>query len=593
MTESKLTNKEFATISLLLHKASDQQMIRKKLPDKYHVTPDADIFQSGKFDLLVTDESRFRQIFNRYREIQRQSEPVLLPVLLLVKDNRNIKQLNSYLEHIDDMLTIPTSMGVVQSRINLLLKTRSYSVKMQKEKRKYQLLAENSTDMISTHAPNGNYTYVSPSSEEIFGFTPDELIGKSAYNFIHPDDRESVAQTSDNVVKSGKPQKVEFRKRTKEGGYKWMESTIKIMQSSIDSDLPDIQASTRDISERKKYEQELEKENAFIDKALELWPNIFFMMDSDQNIIRWNQNLVDKLGYSSEEIKGMSPYDFIKSEDVDTVEENMEKIFQTGKSEFEVDLVARNGESIKHRVNGQKFHQGDEVYIIGSCIDLSDHYRLMNDLKRAHDEKQVLLKEIHHRVKNNLAVITGMLELQSMESENEDLRNGLNDSKLRIHSIASVHELLYQSNSFSRVVMKKYLNKLLDKIQETNYSAQNIEVDQKIEPVELNINQAIPTALITNEIITNAFKHAFKDREEGKIDIRLQENAGNVQLIIRDNGKGLSDEMAPSNSLGLKLINVLKKQLEAELEISSERGAEFRLTFTKKQTGGIGSNYMQ
>lgn len=250
---------------------------------------------------------------------------------------------------------------------------------------------------------------------------------------------------------------------------------------------------------------------------------------------------------------------------------------------------------MRHRISGRKFIEGKEKYIIGTCVDISSQYYVMNDLKRSNEEKQVLLKEIHHRVKNNLAIVSSMLQLQSMESGSAELSEKLMGSQLRIQSMASIHELLYKSDSFSRVDMGKYLGELLHKIRETNRSDQNIDIVRNIEAVELNINQAIPCSLIANEIITNAFKHAFTGREAGQIEVIFKQSGKNVQLTIKDDGPGFQDDLDfdDPHSLGIKLINVLKKQLGARLNVTSGQGVAFQLVFKKQELKGSGGNLLK
>ncbi len=582
------------TIFLLLTNNSDRKLVKKALPEKYRLCSDEEVFKSGAFDLLITDEHQFQIYATHFRKLRHDSQPVLLPVLLLSKRQSYTKSDNSLLELVDDIISIPTSSEVLKARVNLLMKTKSYSMQLQEEKRKFQLLAENSTDLISTHTLDGTYTYVSPSSEQIFGYTPEELIGENAFDFIHPDDREAVIQSRKKVLGSSQPQKVEFRKETKKGGYKWVESINKSVEHSRSSGNIEIQASTREITDRKVYEEKLKKEATFTDAVLDFMPDIFFMINSQQNFIRWNKNMITKLGYSSSEIKKMTPNEFLEGEDVENFNKMVREISLTGGSEIEADLITKGGDQIRHRIRGQKFVQYENHFIICTCVDISRQHQMMIELQDSNEEIQVLLKEIHHRVKNNLAVVSGMLEMQSMESDNRELQTELKDSRLRIQSIASIHELLYRSNSFSKIGMEKYLGELVSQIQETHGQSKKVDIVKNIEAVELNINQAMPCALIANEIITNAFKHAFKGRERGQITIDLENKNNNICLTISDNGVGLAKDVDfdRPHSLGMKLIKVLTIQLEAELETTSEKGSTFELSFTKEETSGSSSKFV-
>lgn len=585
---------ETQKILILLNNYSNQELVQNVLEDEYRISCNKEKFTTADFDLLITDECTLNESIDKYYAMQEQVMPAFIPVLLLAGD-QVYSSTNQLLELVDDILTLPTSPSVLRARVKLLVKLRTYAWRLQEEKNRFQLLAENSTDMISTHLEDGSYTYVSPSSEEVFGYKPKELVGEDAFTYIYKEDKARVAESREYTLKTGEPSKVEFRKKTKGGGYKWVESVIKSVESSVHSENTRILASTRVISDRKEYEEKLRHEITFIDTVLDFLPNIFFMVDSQLTIIRWNQNLTDRFGYSESEIQDMNPLNFFRDKDHGRVKRKIKEVFENGEAQIEADLLTKEGDAIKHSLSAQRFMIDNEVYMIGTSIDISQQHQMMKELERSNEEKQVLLKEIHHRVKNNLAVVSGMLQLQAMESEDPTLSEKLTDSQLRIQSIASVHELLYKSKSFSRIEMQQYLSELINSIHETNATYQKIDVIKNIEPVELNINQAIPCSLIANEIITNAFKHAFPDNKDGQITISLTERQGQVKLTIADNGKGVQDKIDFENpeSLGIQLIDILKNQLDAKLNIRSSQGTTFHLSFQKEDRKGTGSSFIQ
>ena len=207
-----------------------------------------------------------------------------------------------------------------------------------------------------------------------------------------------------------------------------------------------------------------------------------------------------------------------------------------------------------------------------------------NKLENSLNEKNTLLAEIHHRVKNNLAVISGMLQLQSFNEEDERIQKKLIDGTLRVKSMANIHEQLYQSNSFSNMKFDRGLKNLVESILETLETDTKIEVDFNLEEVELNINQAVPCCLIVNEVLTNSIKHAFSQRDTGTITIRLKSQNDILNLKIMDNGGGFQDDIEDSDeqSLGMVLISSLATQLEAEYAYQSredEQGALFQIKF--------------
>ncbi|WP_421772905.1 sensor histidine kinase [Gracilimonas sp.] len=220
--------------------------------------------------------------------------------------------------------------------------------------------------------------------------------------------------------------------------------------------------------------------------------------------------------------------------------------------------------------------------------NLLDH---QGELEENLEEKNTLLAEIHHRVKNNLAVISGMLQMQSFKETDERIQKKLMDSTLRIKSMANIHEQLYQSNSFSNMDFDSGLKNLVNTILETMDDHSKIETEFDIEPISLNINQAIPCCLIVNEVLTNSIKHAFLNMQKGLISIQVKKNNQQIILQITDNGVGFSDDTDPNSqdSLGMVLIQSLTVQLEAEYEYKSREtgpGVLFRLSFSQSGVNG-------
>jgi len=197
-------------------------------------------------------------------------------------------------------------------------------------------------------------------------------------------------------------------------------------------------------------------------------------------------------------------------------------------------------------------------------------------------EKDLLVKEVHHRVKNNLQIISSLLKLQSSKSTNEEIRNSLGEAQDRINSMALLHQLLYRNNQMTSLLFNEYLSGLIDQIS-TSFSLvnKNIRIDYKLTELELDLDTAIPLGLITNELVSNAYKHAFHGKE-GTITIELSKLVKNTyQLKIADNGQGLpaNFDLNSMDSLGLDIVCILSEQINAELKIYNDHGAHFDIVF--------------
>ncbi|HEY2734428.1 MAG TPA: sensor histidine kinase, partial [Polyangiales bacterium] len=207
-----------------------------------------------------------------------------------------------------------------------------------------------------------------------------------------------------------------------------------------------------------------------------------------------------------------------------------------------------------------------------------------SELQDMLSEKEVLLKEIHHRVKNNLQVISSMLNLQAMHIEDATVQSILNESRMRVQSIALVHEKLYESQDLSRVDFANYLHTLVNTtMQAQGGSERNIATRIEAQTLRLPVGAAIPCGLIANELVTNSLKHAFRGRDQGTIFVRLScRDADWVTLEVGDDGVGLPKDLdlRRVTSLGLDLVYTFAEQLGAEVGVESANGTLFRFGFS-------------
>lgn len=231
---------------------------------------------------------------------------------------------------------------------------------------------------------------------------------------------------------------------------------------------------------------------------------------------------------------------------------------------------------------------GEVTRIMGITEDITERKRSSELIQSSLREKTTLLSEIHHRVKNNLAIVSGLLELQKSEVNDERLSVYFNQSINRIISIAMVHELMYQTHDLSSVNVKDYLEMLIPAISATmQYSNKNVEFELEIKDYRLNINEAIPMGLMLNELITNSFKYAFDGDTGNKISICLSTESDRLYVKYSDNGKGFDagiDFETPRN-LGLNLIHSQLYQLEADYTVHTTDGFELEFSFTSHGKG--------
>jgi PAS domain S-box-containing protein len=225
---------------------------------------------------------------------------------------------------------------------------------------------------------------------------------------------------------------------------------------------------------------------------------------------------------------------------------------------------------------------GGNSYQSVRVTDITSQKKAEQYTKNALNEKELLLAEIHHRVKNNMAVISGLIGLQSSYVEDQKAKELFEESRNRIHSMALIHDKLYQHETFAKIDFNAYINDLINFIQ-SSYNDSKTDISFKItcNDIFLDIKYAVPCGLILNELISNAYKHAFKGKSNGEIQIVCTKMGDKFTLMVADNGVGYDAEAAlkKSNSLGLTLINALTEQVNGVLKTTHHNGTAYYISF--------------
>jgi two-component sensor histidine kinase len=275
--------------------------------------------------------------------------------------------------------------------------------------------------------------------------------------------------------------------------------------------------------------------------------------------------IADKANIFFEEV--LAPFSMVNKESRETIQ-----LLSKSSIEFAIRIQEMQEEMRRRQLIEIDLEASKEKYLF-----LSEEQQV--SLK----EKEALLKEVYHRVKNNLQVITSLLHLQLDTMEDESAREAMIESAMRVKSMALVHEMLYQSGNFSEIEMDGYITKLIKCLYEIYHvDTHQVQCHITVEQVSLSIDKAIPFGLILNEIISNSLKHAFSNEENGEIKIFLKKNKDRIKMVMSDNGPGLPSDLDIENThtLGIRLIHNLTKQLNGQLEIERDHGTTFTLTIS-------------
>lgn len=352
-----------------------------------------------------------------------------------------------------------------------------------------------------------------------------------------------------------------------------------------------IDAVINDINDRKITEQALRESEEKYRTILENIEDGYFETDLAGNFTFVNPAIEKILGYPENELLGMNNREYMDDENARKVFENFNEVFKNGdpKKGFDWKLKKQDGSSIyvEASFNLRKDAEGEPIGFRGIVRDITSRREREEKIKDSLKEKEVLLGEIHHRVKNNLAVISGLLYLQAEKTDTEAGRNLLQQSQGRINSMAIVHELLYENHNFSSIDPGKYIKQLITHIS-SNLSARDKNITTTVESgdMQLDMNIAIPCALLINELLTNAYKYAFEGRDKGEITIKIYRDDNTNIIEVIDDGIGIPDAYIDGQGeegLGMSLVRILTSQLRGHLSIDNKKGTRFRVSFPVEQ----------
>ena len=334
-------------------------------------------------------------------------------------------------------------------------------------------------------------------------------------------------------------------------------------------------------------QQELEESRKEYLELYDLAPVAYFTLDSynliekvnltGAELLKLNRNVVLKKRFAS----------FVKSDYEDAFYNHLDRL-RTSKTRqaCELHLVGNDGAAFWVRMDSLAVPdtEGKGEKIRTTITDLTQS-KLNERLQQSLREKEVLLKEVHHRVKNNMQVISSLLNLQASRIQEPTLKAAFRDSQTRVRAMAMIHETLYRSEALSEINLRPYIQKLAhDLFQTYNTSPARVRLKAEVEDVSLDIDQAIPCGLVLNELISNSLKYAFPDNRKGEISLEVHvDGKGDVVLSFGDNGVGFPEDfdIQKTKTLGLSLaVSLMEKQIGGKMVVDRNNGLHYTFTFS-------------
>ena len=461
---------------------------------------------------------------------------------------------------------------------------------------RYRDLVENSQDLICTHNLEGKLLSVNEAAARFTGYAQQELLQMNMADLLVPKVRRLFKNYLAEIKDKGRAHGIMWI-QTAAGETRYWEYNNTLRTKDVATPL--VRGLAHDITEQKEAEAEIRREKSFLEVLVETAPEGIAITDSPGRVLQVNGEFVRMFGYEANEATGKMIDDLVVPPGRQEEAGTLTKASGAGKK-----VVL---ETVRKRKDGTLIHVsiiGAPIYIAGRQVAVYAIYRDITERKQAEEqvlaslhEKEVLLKEIHHRVKNNLQVISGLLTLQAAQINDERFQRMIKESQGRIWTMALIHQTLYQSGNLADIDMSDYISTLSGNLLSSHAQVAmppNIRFD--LLPLRLSVDKAIPLALIINELLTNAMKHAFADGRPGEISISLQKrrpaapgkgearpakDAQGYELIVADNGAGLPPgfDLKSQKSLGLQLVAMLTQQLGGSFVAANEAGAVFRISF--------------
>ena len=329
-----------------------------------------------------------------------------------------------------------------------------------------------------------------------------------------------------------------------------------------------------------------------------------FSLDNSVDSIHWlsldgkflyvNEATCRMEGYTKEEFQNMYLYDIDPNFDKESAKECMLDIKNTENWRLESTHKRKDGTIYPVEVSGHAFIFEGKEYICAFARDITHRLedknnitKINQELQKSLAEKEMLLKEIHHRVKNNMEIISSLLNMQARRSNDINFKNAMKQSRSRIHTMALVHEFLYLGENLAYINLQDYIKRLVQDIKEL-YISQNtkLNVDLHIDKLIFSTNRCIQIGMVIHELCVNALKYAFKEDRDNLLCIHIKRFEDKIHVKIRDNGEGLKDIncLYKSESIGMQLIHsIVEDQLDANIEFKNNNGLECNIVFSKDE----------
>jgi len=452
---------------------------------------------------------------------------------------------------------------------------------------KYRNLFDNANDAIVVTDTQDRILSWNKSAESIFGWNEEELAEKNLFDVVVPKRLHTRLNNIKNDVISGsRTRGFDLINMHKNGNEIDVSMTLSPLLDS-DNKIIGMSSIIRDITQRKLAEEALRKSEEKFRSLIENSTDIITILGEAGIIYYLSPSIERSFGYNTQELIGKNISEIIHPDDLQHFNDDFMEKIKNPNITSSIEVRARHKDNswrILESIGKMLPHDLVVKGVVLNSRDITERKQAEEQIRSSLHEKEVLLREVHHRVKNNMQIISSLLRLQSDFSKDKNIIEMFNESRNRIISMSLIHEKLYQSKDFTKIDLKGYIVDLVNGLfQSYGVNMNKIVLNINVENIPLGIDSAIPCGLIINELVTNSLKHAFPGDRKGEVRVILHLTQDNmIELVVGDNGIGLPENLDIKNikSLGLHLVPMLaENQLMGSLDINNNNGTEFIIKF--------------
>ncbi|HDQ14051.1 MAG TPA: PAS domain S-box protein [Sediminispirochaeta sp.] len=530
-----------------------------------------------------------------YLEALRQAEALIVedvagdsrlaPLAAAMESGATRALLDVPLFHSDSLIGLlcfdsPRTCRWGESEVALLQEVAGFlSLIMQKRRSQQELrrFFDVVPDMVCVLDLEGSFLKVNQAWEQVLGYPMEYLRRRSVFDLIHPDDLKRTKREINTQLAGGETTGFVNRYRHKDGSFRWIEWRAGPMTDGR------LYGAGRDITQQRASERSLRASERKYRELFKQIRDAIVLVDKERRILDCNPAFEEIFGYSRGEIIGETTRVLFESEE-DYLHLGSEIAKRPGERSFLYSARYRrkNGEAFFGEKNLHFLYDesGEIIGFMGLIRDISARKRAEERVQGLLEEKEMILREVHHRIKNDMAMISALLSLQRELLEEEEAKAALEEARHRVDLMGEIYLELFTKEQFDSLNIRGYLEGIPRNIRESYGHYGRIQVATRVDDLDVSVRQAFPIGIIINELITNAFKYAFPDGRDGRIDVVLRtEDSDRILIEVKDDGPGLPAGVLSGEELGfgLKLVKNFAQQYGGELIVGNRDGADFKV----------------